>query len=177
MIDPGTPPAKRIWTSVDVGTEIFISNKDEIAEWTLSDFNVILTSPRQWLNIMFFSWNNCIISASIIRKRCLIFSWVFSRNLLIYRAAMYCLCNWEVQHAQRAVCHKNLYSNANLSINLKKGGEKKERKRSQSDMLSTSIIFAIWWLRYHWWLPLSRSPQIWTDDVSRNWNQNDEKPD
>ncbi|XXG80365.1 hypothetical protein AAC387_Pa09g1257 [Persea americana] len=45
--DPGTPPAKRIWTSVDVGTEIFISDKDEIAEWSLSNFDVILTSPRQ----------------------------------------------------------------------------------------------------------------------------------
>ncbi|VFQ59553.1 unnamed protein product [Cuscuta campestris] len=44
--DPGTPPAKRIWTSLDVGTEIFVSDKDEVAEWTLSDFDVILTSPQ-----------------------------------------------------------------------------------------------------------------------------------
>lgn len=43
--DPDTPPAKRIWTSLDTGTEIFVSNKDEIAEWTLSDFDVILTQP------------------------------------------------------------------------------------------------------------------------------------
>lgn len=42
--DPGTAPARRIWTSLDVGTEIFVSNKDEVAEWTLSDFDVILTS-------------------------------------------------------------------------------------------------------------------------------------
>ncbi|XP_017233025.1 uncharacterized protein LOC108207069 isoform X2 [Daucus carota subsp. sativus] len=42
--DPGTTPARRIWTSLDVGTEIFVSNKDEVAEWTLSDFDVILTS-------------------------------------------------------------------------------------------------------------------------------------
>ncbi|KHN00237.1 hypothetical protein glysoja_022841 [Glycine soja] len=41
--DPGTPPAKRIWTSIDSGTEIFVSDKDEEAEWTLSDFDVILT--------------------------------------------------------------------------------------------------------------------------------------
>ncbi|XP_010271008.1 PREDICTED: uncharacterized protein LOC104607157 [Nelumbo nucifera] len=41
--DPGTPPARRIWTSIDVGTEIFVSNKDEVAEWTLSDFDVLLT--------------------------------------------------------------------------------------------------------------------------------------
>ncbi|XP_059438030.1 uncharacterized protein LOC132170897 isoform X2 [Corylus avellana] len=44
--DPGTPPARRIWTSIDVGTEIFVSDKDEIAEWTLSDFDVLIyTSP------------------------------------------------------------------------------------------------------------------------------------
>ncbi|XP_042521227.1 uncharacterized protein LOC122094694 [Macadamia integrifolia] len=42
--DPGTPPARRIWTSVDVGTEIYISDKDEMAEWVLSDFNVLLAS-------------------------------------------------------------------------------------------------------------------------------------
>ncbi|XP_022852751.1 uncharacterized protein LOC111374326 isoform X1 [Olea europaea var. sylvestris] len=41
--DPGTTPARRVWTSLDVGTEIFVSTKDEVAEWTLSDFNVILT--------------------------------------------------------------------------------------------------------------------------------------
>uniref|UniRef100_A0A7N0UTL2 DUF7705 domain-containing protein n=1 Tax=Kalanchoe fedtschenkoi TaxID=63787 RepID=A0A7N0UTL2_KALFE len=43
--DPGHPPARRIWTSLDVGTEVFISDRDEVAEWTLSDFDVILTSP------------------------------------------------------------------------------------------------------------------------------------
>ncbi|KAJ4849878.1 hypothetical protein Tsubulata_034680 [Turnera subulata] len=41
--DPGTPPARRIWTSIDMGTEIFVSDKDEVAEWTVSDFDVILT--------------------------------------------------------------------------------------------------------------------------------------
>ncbi|KAI5674853.1 hypothetical protein M9H77_05803 [Catharanthus roseus] len=42
--DPGSLPARRIWTSLDVGTEIFVSDKDEVAEWTLSDFDVILSS-------------------------------------------------------------------------------------------------------------------------------------
>ncbi|KAF8401218.1 hypothetical protein HHK36_012147 [Tetracentron sinense] len=42
--DPGTPPARRIWTSIDMGTEIFVSDNFEVAEWTLSDFDV-LTSP------------------------------------------------------------------------------------------------------------------------------------
>ncbi|GLU16674.1 hypothetical protein SLE2022_330940 [Rubroshorea leprosula] len=41
--DPGTPPARRVWTSLDTGTEIFVSNQDEIAEWTVSDFDVLLT--------------------------------------------------------------------------------------------------------------------------------------
>ncbi|KAE8703557.1 two-pore potassium channel 5-like [Hibiscus syriacus] len=40
--DPDTPPAKRIWTSIDMGTEIFISDKDEVAEWSLSDVDIIL---------------------------------------------------------------------------------------------------------------------------------------
>lgn len=41
--DPGTKPARRIWTSIDLGTEIFVSGRDEVAEWSLSDFDVILT--------------------------------------------------------------------------------------------------------------------------------------
>ncbi|XP_031280451.1 uncharacterized protein LOC116138912 [Pistacia vera] len=41
--DPGSHPARRIWTSIDTGTEIFVSNKDEVAEWILSDFDVLLT--------------------------------------------------------------------------------------------------------------------------------------
>ncbi|KAK9070038.1 hypothetical protein SSX86_010437 [Deinandra increscens subsp. villosa] len=41
--DPGTKAAKRIWTSLDVGTEIFVTQKDEEAEWSLSDFDVIIT--------------------------------------------------------------------------------------------------------------------------------------
>lgn len=44
--DPGTPPAKRVWTSIDSGTEIFVSDKDEVAEWSLSDFDVIVTQPK-----------------------------------------------------------------------------------------------------------------------------------
>ncbi|XP_034691073.1 uncharacterized protein LOC117918485 [Vitis riparia] len=44
--DPGTSPARRIWTSIDMGTEIFVTDKEEVAEWTLSDFDVILTSPN-----------------------------------------------------------------------------------------------------------------------------------
>ncbi|XP_072964825.1 uncharacterized protein [Typha angustifolia] len=39
--DPGTPPAKRRWPSLDVGTEIYISN-NAMAEWTISDFDIII---------------------------------------------------------------------------------------------------------------------------------------
>lgn len=46
--DPGTPPARRIWTSLDTGTEIFVSDKDEEAEWTLSDFDVLLTPQKPY---------------------------------------------------------------------------------------------------------------------------------
>ncbi|KAL1565165.1 hypothetical protein AAHA92_07417 [Salvia divinorum] len=41
--DPDTAPARRIWTSLDVGTEIFVSDQEEVAEWSLSEFDVILT--------------------------------------------------------------------------------------------------------------------------------------
>lgn len=44
--DPGSLPAKRIWTSIDTGTEIFVSDKDEVAEWSISDFDVIVTQPE-----------------------------------------------------------------------------------------------------------------------------------
>ncbi|RID60897.1 hypothetical protein BRARA_E00085 [Brassica rapa] len=40
--DPGTTPARRIWTSVDVGTEIY-KDGGAVAEWHLSDFNVLIT--------------------------------------------------------------------------------------------------------------------------------------
>ncbi|KAI4319917.1 hypothetical protein MLD38_033456 [Melastoma candidum] len=46
--DPGTPPAKRVWTSLDVGTEIFVSDQDEMAEWNLSDFDVLLESTKSY---------------------------------------------------------------------------------------------------------------------------------
>lgn len=39
--DPGTPPAKRRWSSLDVGTEIYVSNHAE-AEWTLSGFDILV---------------------------------------------------------------------------------------------------------------------------------------
>eukprot|EP00850_Spirogloea_muscicola_P010392 SM000061S19219 [mRNA] locus=s61:267048:270175:+ [translate_table: standard] len=42
LCDPGSPPAKRVWPSLDVGTEIFISPSAQTAEWTLSDFDVLV---------------------------------------------------------------------------------------------------------------------------------------
>ena len=44
--DPGTPPAKRIWTSIDTQTEIFVSAQDEVAWLTASGFDVILSEPK-----------------------------------------------------------------------------------------------------------------------------------
>lgn len=41
--DPGTAPAKRRWTSLDVGTEIYVSD-NQVAEWTVSNFDIIV--PR-----------------------------------------------------------------------------------------------------------------------------------
>ncbi|KAK4589515.1 hypothetical protein RGQ29_020189 [Quercus rubra] len=39
--DPGTPPARRQWMSVDLGTEIF-KDPDQVAEWTVSDFDILV---------------------------------------------------------------------------------------------------------------------------------------
>lgn len=40
--DPGTKPARRIWSSINVGTEIYVSSAGETAEWTVSDFDVLV---------------------------------------------------------------------------------------------------------------------------------------
>lgn len=42
--DPGTPPARRQWMSIDLGTEIFKA-PNQVAEWTVSDFDIII--PEQ----------------------------------------------------------------------------------------------------------------------------------
>lgn len=44
--DPGTAPAKRRWTSLDVGTEIYVSENAE-AEWTLSGFDILVPDTRK----------------------------------------------------------------------------------------------------------------------------------
>lgn len=40
--DPGTKPARRIWSSINVGTEIYVSREGETAEWTVSNFDVLV---------------------------------------------------------------------------------------------------------------------------------------
>ncbi|KAI3464308.1 hypothetical protein Pfo_020971 [Paulownia fortunei] len=40
--DPGTNPAKRVWSSINVGTEIYVSPAGVTAEWTVSDFDVLV---------------------------------------------------------------------------------------------------------------------------------------
>ncbi|XP_062094667.1 uncharacterized protein LOC133800655 [Humulus lupulus] len=42
--DPGTTPAKRKWTSINLGTEIY-KDPNQVAEWTVSDFDILLTKP------------------------------------------------------------------------------------------------------------------------------------
>ncbi|KAK1258806.1 hypothetical protein QJS04_geneDACA024846 [Acorus gramineus] len=44
--DPGTPPVKRQWSSLDVGTEIYVS-KNQVAEWTVSDFDIFVPNTEQ----------------------------------------------------------------------------------------------------------------------------------
>lgn len=43
--DPGTTPVKRRWPSLDVGTEIYVSKDNQVAEWTVSDFDIIVPKP------------------------------------------------------------------------------------------------------------------------------------
>ncbi|KAL5776271.1 hypothetical protein ACOSP7_009197 [Xanthoceras sorbifolium] len=40
--DPGTTPARRVWSSINVGAEIYVSPTGETAEWTVSDFDVLV---------------------------------------------------------------------------------------------------------------------------------------
>lgn len=45
MQDPGTTPVERHWTSIDLGTEIYISS-DQVAEWIVSDFDIVVPKLR-----------------------------------------------------------------------------------------------------------------------------------
>lgn len=47
MQDPGTKPAKRVWTSINVGTEIYVSPSGATAEWTVSDFDVLVPNDDE----------------------------------------------------------------------------------------------------------------------------------
>lgn len=40
--DPGTKPARRIWSSINVGTEIYVSSTGMTAEWDVSDFDILV---------------------------------------------------------------------------------------------------------------------------------------
>jgi len=39
--DPGTPPIKRQWSSIDLGTEVY-RDPNQVVEWTVSDFDIIV---------------------------------------------------------------------------------------------------------------------------------------
>ncbi|KAK7823803.1 hypothetical protein CFP56_035047 [Quercus suber] len=40
--DPGTEPARRLWSSINVGTKIYVSSTGMIAEWSISDFDILV---------------------------------------------------------------------------------------------------------------------------------------
>jgi hypothetical protein len=56
--DPGTEPAIRLWPSIDVGTEIFNDANFQAAEWTVSDFDILIpywvsiTKWCQWFMVL-----------------------------------------------------------------------------------------------------------------------------
>ncbi|KAL8138564.1 hypothetical protein V2J09_004565 [Rumex salicifolius] len=41
--DPDIRHAKRIWAPIDTGAEIYVSDREEVVEWSVSKFDVILT--------------------------------------------------------------------------------------------------------------------------------------
>lgn len=45
MQDPGTAPFERHWPSIDLGTEIYISD-NQVAEWSVSDFDIIVPDTQ-----------------------------------------------------------------------------------------------------------------------------------
>ncbi|KAL4193195.1 hypothetical protein AMTRI_Chr06g175710 [Amborella trichopoda] len=45
--DPGMETARRLWTSLNVGTEIYVSRKSETAQWSVSDFDVLIPSNTE----------------------------------------------------------------------------------------------------------------------------------
>lgn len=40
--DRGTKPERRIWSSINVGIGIYVTDKVEITKWTFSDFYVVI---------------------------------------------------------------------------------------------------------------------------------------
>lgn len=45
--DPGTKPAKRVWSSINIGTEIYVSPSGANAEWTVSDFDILVPKDTE----------------------------------------------------------------------------------------------------------------------------------
>ncbi|XP_016468631.1 uncharacterized protein LOC107791135 [Nicotiana tabacum] len=43
--DPGTAPAKRKWSSIDLGTEIY-RDANQVAEWTVTDFDILVPNKN-----------------------------------------------------------------------------------------------------------------------------------
>ncbi|KAK4361237.1 hypothetical protein RND71_020189 [Anisodus tanguticus] len=43
--DPGTAPAKRKWSSIDLGTEIY-RDPNQVAEWTVTDFDIFVPNKN-----------------------------------------------------------------------------------------------------------------------------------
>ncbi|KAG8364827.1 hypothetical protein BUALT_Bualt18G0039100 [Buddleja alternifolia] len=46
--DPGSVGAERNWSSIDLGTEIYMDD-DQIAEWTVTDFDIIVPSEEGYM--------------------------------------------------------------------------------------------------------------------------------
>ncbi|KAL1533877.1 hypothetical protein AAHA92_33698 [Salvia divinorum] len=45
--DPGTKAAKRVWISINVGTEIYVSPAGVTSEWTVSDLDVLIPNNSE----------------------------------------------------------------------------------------------------------------------------------
>lgn len=45
MQDPGSAGFERHWPSIDLGTEIYISD-NQVAEWTVSNFDIVVPDTQ-----------------------------------------------------------------------------------------------------------------------------------
>ncbi|KAK4391289.1 hypothetical protein Sango_2192200 [Sesamum angolense] len=67
--DPGTKLAKRVWSSINVGTEIYVSPNGATAEWTVTDFDVLVRKDSKEDGQEYIFFKKRVISIAYNRIR------------------------------------------------------------------------------------------------------------